>query len=35
MTETWKMWIWMVIALIDTFIIIKNEMKGKDRDNEW
>ena len=26
MSETAKMWIWMCIALVDTFIIIKNEM---------
>lgn len=24
MSETWKMWIWMGIALIDTYIIIKD-----------
>lgn len=29
MTETWKMWIWMAIALIDTYILIKNEMTNK------
>jgi len=27
MTETWKMYIWMAIALIDTYIIIKDEFK--------
>ena len=27
MTESWKMYIWMAIALIDTYIIVKNEMK--------
>jgi hypothetical protein len=26
MSETLKMWIWMGIALIDTYIIVKNEM---------
>ena len=25
MSETWKMYIWMAIALIDTYIIIKSE----------
>ena len=27
MTETTKMFIWMAIALIDTYIIIKSDMK--------
>lgn len=31
MSETAKMWIWMAIALIDTFIIINNNMKDKER----
>lgn len=36
MSETAKMYIWMAIALIDTYIIIKNEMKNKERiENEW
>lgn len=29
MSETWKMYIWMAIALIDTYILIKNEMTNK------
>ena len=29
MTETWKMWIWMGIALIDTYIIVKDQMTNK------
>lgn len=32
MSEDWKMYIWMAIAIIDTFIIIKNEMRGRDRE---
>jgi hypothetical protein len=32
MTETWKMLIWMAIALIDTYIIIKDTLnKGGKR----
>lgn len=29
MSETTKMFIWMAIALIDTYIIIKEQMKGR------
>jgi hypothetical protein len=28
MTETAKMWLWLIVALIDTYIIIKNDMGG-------
>lgn len=31
MSETWKMYIWMGIAIIDTFIIIKHEMDKGDK----
>ena len=29
MSETTSMWIWMAIALIDTYILIQNEMSNK------
>ena len=36
MSETTKMWIWMCIALVDTFIIINNEMKiRRGNRDEW
>lgn len=37
MTETWKMYIWMGIALIDTYIIIKDTLNkgGKSYDRRF
>ena len=32
MSETVKMYIWMAIALIDTYILIKDAFKGGNRD---
>jgi hypothetical protein len=34
MSETWKMYIWMAIALIDTYILIKDQFKGGNRGND-
>lgn len=35
MSETAKMFIWMAIALIDTYIIIKHEMDKEDRNDKF
>ena len=34
MSELTKMYIWMAIALIDTFIIIKHEMDKGDKEDK-
>ena len=34
MSETWKMYLWMGIALIDTYILIKDKFKGGNREHD-